>query len=296
MKHKQEKIGEVYAFLVLAVHSIWPAAVHYGASELPQLQFLATMFLAGAVLFLVTTLWRGELHQLWNKRIVGWLLLYTLPFMTLPYAIMVYATRFSSAINTALLIQTEAIFAAILGALLLGERISWRRGLGIFFIFVASVAILYDGSFSFGWADLSLALLPALFVCANIIAKKLQTEGLSWSPLLLFRSVVGGLTLLGIVYFFEGFEPVSAGNWLFMLTVGLGVFGLGKILWQLALGRLDVSKVTAIIMVQPLFSVGIAYLWLAEVPSLYQWIGVILSGFGVIFLMKTHSKQWVELD
>lgn len=295
-KHKEERFGEVIMIIEVVLHAIWPVAAHYGASQMPQLQFLAAIFLISAVCFTATTLWRKEFHVFFNARIFAWLVIYSLPFMMLPYGIIVFATRYSDAINTTMLTQSEAIFAAIFGALILKESVSINKGLGIFFILLANVAILYSGSLSFSPSNLALVLAPALFVFGNMIAKKLQREGVGWSPLLMFRNWLGGLVLLGTTFLLGGVDPISSQLWWFIFVVAVGLFVFNKILWQVSLVRLDVSKLTALGCTYPFVSVLVAYLWLGETPGPYQWLGILLTGVGVLFLLNTRSKQWVEMD
>ena len=295
-KNKEERWGELVMMVEVFLHAIWPVGAHYGATMLPQIQFLAIVLLLSAILFLFTTWRRREFKQLLNKKVLLWLSAYTLFFTTLPYLIIVYATKFSSAINTTLLTQSEAIFAGLLGFFILGEKLSRNKILGISFILLANVAILYDGTPSLDLASVALMLAPLLFVFANMIAKKLQREGLNWSPLLLFRMLVGGVTLAFLSYFVEGYQAIDPNLWPFLLFFSFFVFGVAKILWQIALHRLDLSKVTALGMAYPFMSIVIAYFWLGEVPNSYQWFGVLLTALGVAFLLRTKSKQWVEFD
>ncbi len=295
-KNKEERLGELIIMIEVFMHSLWPVGAHYGATQMPQIQFLGLIFLISSGLFLFTTWRRREFSQLWKLKNLLWLSAYTLFFMTLPYLLIVYATRFSSAINTTLLTQSEAIFAAILGFFILGEDLSRNKVLGISFILLANAVILYNGEALIDPANLVLALAPFLFVFGNMIAKKLQGEGVGWSPLLLFRTVAGGACLLVLSYFVEGAQPIEPRLWPFLILFSFFIMGVSKILWQLALHRLDVSKVTGLGMIYPFMSLIIAYFWLGEIPNEYQWIGVLFTAIGVGLLMKTRSKQWVELD
>lgn len=291
-KHSQEKLGEIFIGLQILLNAFLPIGAHYGATQMPQIQFLAYVTLLSSVLCLGISLYRRELKNLWDKKIAIKLFAYTLLTAVFPYGIIVYATKYSSAIETTLLTQSEIIFAAIFAWIFLKERMSKNKLLGIFTILLANILILYGGKLSFGTANLALFFAPILFVFGNSIAKNLQKEGISWSLILSFRMLIGGLILLMFAQVIEGLQVPSKELWPFLILFTFFAFGLAKILWQLALHRLDLSKVTALGVGSPAISLLIAFLWLGEIPSTNQWLGIILICIGTIFLLKTHSKQW----
>jgi drug/metabolite transporter (DMT)-like permease len=210
--------------------------------------------------------------------------------------IIVYATRYSSAIETTLLLQSEVIFAALFAWGFLKEEISKNKLYGIFFSLFANILILYNGGVEFKWANLALFFAPFFFVLANSIAKNLQKEDLSWSLILSFRMTIGGILLLIFAHLLEGLEAPPTRLLPFLFCFAFFVFGVGKILWQMALHRLDLFKVTALGLGTPAVSLLLAFLWLGETPSNVQWLGILLACIGTIFLLKTRSKQWGELD
>jgi len=293
-KHEQEKIGEILVGLLLVIQAFAPVGMHYGATQMPQIQFLAYVTILSSVLFIGISLYRREFKNLWNKTVILRLSAYAFLSTVLSYGIIIYATRYSTAIETTLLTQSEIIFAAIFAWTILKERMSRNKLLGIFAILIANILILYGGKLSFSMANLALFFAPVFFVFGNVISKNLQKEGISWSLILAFRMFVGGLALLIIAYFTEGLQLPPTGLWPFILFFTFSAFGVEKILWQMALHRLDLSKITAIGIGSPAVSLLIAFLWLGEIPSGNQWIGILLVCIGTVFLLKTHSKQWEE--
>jgi len=294
IKHKEEKKGEFYIIIEVVLHAFFPVAAKFGTSHIAPIQLLAYVTLISSLMFTVITFKNKQFNQLLNKRVAGWLLLYTLSLAVIPYGIIFYATQFTSAINTALLTQSEAIFAAILAWLILKEKIQFKKAMGIFLILFANIVVLYDGNLALNMADIAMFIAPLSFVFGNMIAKKLQAEGIGWSPILLFRTVIGGIILLIAAHFMEGLQIPSSNLWLYLIFFSFFVQGLAKICWQIALHRMDVSKATAIGMTYPVISVAIAYFWLQEVPSAYQWLGVVFTAIGIVLLMKTTSKQWTD--
>lgn len=295
-KHKQEIIGEIAVFVTIVMYAFWPIGATFGAKALPQIQFLAYTTLIGSILFFFTTFLKKEFHYLKKAKNIGWLLLYTILISVLPYGVMTYAARYTSAIDISLLVQTEAVFAAIVGWVILKEHIQVSKFFGILAIVAANVLLLYKGGAQISVANLVIAVAPVSFVFANLVAKKLQSEGLGWSPLLLFRSVTGGLIILLIAAQVEGLQVPPMNLWLFIFFFGFFLFGLEKIFWQMALHRMDMSKSGALIGATPVFTFVLSYLILDEAPERYQWAALVLTMIGVLLVLRTTSKQWSKTN
>lgn len=294
-KHREERIGELFGLLTVLMYAFWPIGTNFIAKQMPPIQFLAYITLLGALPVLFATGYFKQFKQLMSVKTAGWLLLYTLLIAVIPYGIITYASQFTTAIDTAFLTQTEGIFAAIMGYLIFKEHISIKKLAGIGFILLANVVLLYEGV-ELNEANLAIALSPIGFVLANVIAKRLQKDGLGWAPILLFRSSVGGGILLLVASQFEVLAVPPEHLWLPILLMGLVIFGLQKICWQVSLHRMDLSKATAIVNTMPVLSFFLAYLLLDEVPTHTQWVAFALMVVGVIFILRLHSKQWIELE
>lgn len=291
MKHKQEKLGELALIGEILTHAFFPIMANVGAKQLPQIQFLAYITLISLPLFLATQILRKKTHELHIKKYWPQLIAYTFLIAVIPYGIIVYATRFTSSINTVLFSQSEILFAALFSAIFWGESIKGKRLIGILLVLAANVLILYNGKLSINPADLAIFLAPAMFVVGNRIAKKLS-DHIDWSTILVFRGILGSTVLLLVAQAVEGLTMPDKSLWLFLVFMGIIAFGIPKIFWQIALKRMDISKVSAIGMSHPAISLFIAYIWLAEIPSSYQWGGILVMGLGIYFIVQTNSKQY----
>ena len=293
MKHIEEKKAEVYASIKIALEGFIPVGAYYGTQLMPQIEFLAIITLLSAFLFFVAAWHRKELKYALPKKYLGSFFAYTILVAVIPYGIIFYATKYSTAIDTALLLQTEAIFAAVLGWYVLKEKITRNRVLGLTLILCADAAILYRGRIELSIANIAIATAPLLFVFGNLIVKRLHNDGVKWAPVLLFRQLVGGIILLAISLLFEPVIFPSFNLWLFLIPFGVLGFGVSKLFWQLALQRMDVSKLTALLAVTPIISAAISYAWLGEVPTTIQSFAIVLTVIGVGFLLNTTSTQWI---
>lgn len=294
MKHAEEKKGELYASIKIALEGFIPVGAYYGTQLMPQIEFLAIITLLSGFLFFVAAWYRKELKYALPKKYLGSFFAYTILVAVIPYGIIFYATKYSTAIDTALLLQTEAIFAAVLGWYVLKEKITRNRVLGLTLILCADAAILYKGRIELSVANIAIATAPVLFVFGNLIVKRLHNDGVMWAPVLLFRQLVGGIILLAISFLFEPVVFPSLKLWLFLLPFGIIGFGVSKLFWQIALQRMDVSKLTALLAITPIISAAISFAWLGEIPTVIQSFAITLTVLGVGFLLNTTSKQWTS--
>lgn len=295
-KSKEEKIGEFAAIGHMILDGFWPVGAAYGTQVLniPPVELLGLATFISSLFFLAITIKKKQTKQLFSWNIIKGCSLYTAG-MLLPYATIFYAAKFNSAMTTALLTQSEIIFAALVGWLLLKEKVQATRLLGISSILATNLVVLYDGDLSINPSSLVLLLVPVVFVFANAVAKKLQAGGLSYAPLLLFRGAVGGSALLVLSAALENPIVPPTNQWLFLLGFGVLAFGIPKALWQVGLNKIDLSKLTAIGFSYPAFSFIFAYFWLGEIPTVYQILALALSFCGVFFLMKSSSRNLAEL-
>ncbi len=294
VKHREEKLGEWFGLATVLMYAFWPIGANFIAKQMPPIQFLAYITLLGAVPMFFSTIYLKQFKQLFHAKTLVNLLVYTILLAVIPYVIITYATQFTSAINTGFLTQTEGVYGLILGWLIFKESIDRNKALGFGFIFLANALLIYNGGVELNWANVAIAIAPVSFVVGNVIAKKLQKERVGWAPLLFFRNFVGGLIILLMAVPAEEIALPPAHLIWPILLLGLTVFGLEKIFWQLTLHRMDLSKATAIVITAPVFTFFLAYLLLGEVPDLYQWLAFIFTVVGMVFIMRTHSKQWIQ--
>jgi len=295
-RDRDEKIGELAAVGHMALNGFWPVGAAYGTQilQIPPIQLLGLATFISSLFFLGLTLKKGKFRQLLNRKVLKGCAAYT-ALLLVPYIAMFYAAKTNSGINIALFTQSEVIFAALIGWLFLKERLQTTRVVGVLCILLANLVVLYNGNLLFNPASLILIFAPVLFVFGNALSKRLQAEGLSYAPLLLFRGAVGGACLLLLSFLVEDFQSPPSSSWVFLFLFGFLAFGLPKALWQIALSKIDLSKTTAIGESYPAFSFILAYFWLNEIPSLYQWLGLLISFAGIYFLVKSSSRTLGEL-
>jgi drug/metabolite transporter (DMT)-like permease len=203
----------------------------------------------------------------------------------LPMICIILGTRLTSGINTALLLQTELIFAYVICSVFFGERMKPRRLMGSGLILLGTLLILFQGGLRFAPGDLLIILGVSFYPWGNMCAKWLLRT-LDPVEVLFLRSFFGGVVLLLLSLWFEGTVAVtltSRALWL-IFAYGIVVLVFSKICWYRGLARLSLLKATSLMMATPAMGVLFAAFFLQEVPSLFQVAGLVTTVMGLVLL------------
>jgi O-acetylserine/cysteine efflux transporter len=163
----QLAIRPLHLLLFLMTVTIWGFSfivTKWGVQEMPPIFFVGLRFLLVA-LILVPFVPRPRGH--W-KRIVQ----ISVTLGLLHFSCMFVALVRTPAGTTALLAQLQVPFAALLAALFLGDRLGWRRALGMALAFAGAGVVLGAPSFASPWWSDLLAVLAGLFWAISAVQIK----------------------------------------------------------------------------------------------------------------------------
>jgi drug/metabolite transporter (DMT)-like permease len=202
-----------------------------------------------------------------------------------------------SAIETALCVQTEPIYALIGTRLALGYRIPKRRIAAVTAI-AAGIALAIGTAPVSGWLGLGFLLAtPLAWQSSHWVALRWLDE---FHPMQLSaaRYVYGSLVLLALWLAVDGARalPPTADLGGFLPIVALQGMVLsfgGTLAWYAAVKRLDLARATAIIVPSaPIVSLVVSYLVLGEQVTLRQACGFALTAAGVLtFALNPSVKR-----
>lgn len=290
---KKERIGEMFLIGYIAVFSLFPIVANYATREMPPIMFAGISNIVAAITIFSYLALSGKLGTLFNKKAFPYILGVTLFGIIIPFVLIFTGTSKTSGINTTLLLQTEILFTYIFCWLFFKEKITRRKLIGGLTILLGAVAILYNGSFKLNYGDFLVIAGVVSYPFANRYSKK-ALELTNPSVIIAIRSIIGGIVLILISFMFERYNvsPVQIvkNYWLIILFNGACMLGAAKFLWFAGLKRLDVSKAVSISIAEPAFGLIYAYIFLHEVPSAYQFAGVVIIIFG-LYLLTLYKRQ-----
>lgn len=290
----QERLGLLFAALCAANGAFVPAVAKL-TTDRGDSFFVATATTVFAGLFAALVLaGRGDLGFLVRRDTGPRLFVVGTLGTACAFLLFFYGARRTTAIEAVLCLQTEPAYSLLLSWIFLGHRPTLRRvtAIGVLLVGIALAVGGRGVSPSAGvWA---LLLTPLCWQLSHLVVLRRLT---TVSPHVLTgaRYVNGGF-LLALIWLASGGaatlpSPAELGSLLPLLALqGIVLFYVGTLLWYQAITRLDLARSTAIVVPSiPVLSLGASFVLLGEIPTAYQWAGLLLTAAGVTaFVTAPH--------
>ena len=269
-------------------------AAKYGLAHFPPLFFTGMRFaLLLVLLFPLLKIVLGEMRRV---------LLVGLVLGVVHFSLMFYGLAMSSDVSSvALANQLYVPFSTVLAVLFLGERIRWRRTLGLIVAFSGVVVIGFDPVVFDNLLSLLLVAGAALAIAvANIFISQMRGR-VSPMNLQAWIALVAAPSLLLLSLLFESgqWQAVTSADWLLWLTpiystLGASIIGHGAVAFLL--GRYPVSTVTPLMLLTPLFAVIFGLTLWGDEPTPQLMLGGVLTliGVGIIVLRSSQRLRQAE--
>jgi len=201
--------------------------------------------------------------------------------------------------TAALLIQLEVPFAILLAAVVLGDKLTIRQGVGVSLAFCGAILIV-------GEPKLANNMRYVLMVIGG---------GFAWSLgqiMIKIMGVSGGFSLISSVAVFaapqlfiasyllednqiDQITTASPAAWAAVVYLGMVMTALGYAMWYRLLGLYDVNMVMPFLLLLPVASVIGGYLFLDEILTTKIAIGGLLALAGVA-IITVRIKQSTPIE
>jgi drug/metabolite transporter (DMT)-like permease len=218
-----------------------------------------------------------------------WLLLFTLSSFLAIWLFWAGIKKIDPSLG-AFLNRSEVMIAILMGIIFLGERFNRLETLGAILsiggivIMRLSLRVEYTegfwlvlaGSFFFGMTEFFSK--KTVRYAPPIIAVYLRN---------LMMSIMYWLILAGGDFNFEGLEKVWPG------VLALGIFGpiLSRMIYMMALKRLELSKVAVISQTQPVYVIFLALIFLQQLPTFREIVGGLFLLIGCLIMVLGRSRH-----
>lgn len=283
--------------LAVFVTFLWSTSwvlIKLGLEEIPALGFaglrytVAFFFLASAVLFSATR--REELRSLdrWD-----WLRLSLLGAVLYSVAqgAQFAALELLPAVTLSLVLSVTPAAVALLGASVLGERLTRRQWVGLWCFLLGAVVYFLPQRGSFEIIGLSIAVL-GLFSnsLASILGRTVNRRG-DLHPLLVtvVSMGVGSLLLLAVGIFVEGVPELDLSGWTIVLWLAIVNTALAFTVWNHTLQSLTAIESTLINNTMLIQIAVLAWLFLGEPISAREGVGLVLATFGIVVVQLARA-------
>lgn len=292
MFKNSEQNGVYLAILSSLLWGIFLVLINSGVKSVSPLFFAGFCTLIASAFIFIYCFWHKQLGELKKKGIIKNILAITFFIVVIPYILLFTGARLTSSMNTSVLTLSEIIFTIIFTHFI-GEKTTKLKLIGAGSIFLGAFIILYNGSGEIKIGDILIFFSTITYPLGNFYTKKALNK-LSPAIIIFIRSLLGGLFLIFLSFIFESKSNIFLminDHWLFLLLSGIIFMGLGKILAQEAMKRLDISKTISLFMTFPLFSLIFIIFFKHEAVSASQWLGIIIMMIGVYYSIKRKSTD-----
>ncbi len=294
MTRRNERLGLLFAGLCAANGAFVPAFAKLTTNAADPV-FVATITtLFGALLAAPVLVARREIGVFLRRGTGSLLLLIGALGTTLAFILFFSGAHRSTAIDTVICLQSEPAYSLLAAWIFLGHRPTRRRIIAIG-VLLAGI-ILAVGGREFGsssgvWLVLAT---PLCWQASHLVVLR-GLDDISPSILTGARYVHGGL-LLALYWLATGgaaqLPTAAALTYVLPLLAiqGLVLSYVGTLLWYQAITRIDLARATAIVVPSiPVLSLGATFILLGEIPSISQWLGLVLTASGVVaFVTAPH--------
>jgi drug/metabolite transporter (DMT)-like permease len=257
------------------------------------------------ILALWAVLWFSERDLRFPLRQVPYLIGFSLLMVTVYQVLFALAIKWASAGESALLISTAPIFAALTAAILRWEHLTRRTAVGIALGFAGIFAVIYGGQglahlppthVKGCWVMLAAAIMWAWYA---VLARPLLAQN---SPLKVtaYCHTVGGIPLIalglpevmrvtpGLIARMSDPSAVANVLWVFFGIVFYAWFSgaYAFTLWYRAVQRLGAGRTMMFQYCVPVVGLAAAIVVRSEWPGALQWVGVGLTLAGVFIAAR----------
>jgi drug/metabolite transporter (DMT)-like permease len=206
-----------------------------------------------------------------------------------------YALRMTSAVHTGWLIGVIPLWSAVLSAVILRERFGTIKILGLIGGFAGVLLVITRGELSSSVLSLPSTRGDLLILVSTINWAVYSTLGHPTIRRLGPRRATSGAMLFGALMLMP-FFIASAGwrelprltsiGWTAVLFLGIGCSGLGYLFWYGALEKVEVSRVAALLYLEPIVTFATA------VALLHEQVSMVAVAGGVLVLASVLATQY----
>lgn len=201
----------------------------------------------------------------------------------------------ATASSAAVVSQLGVPITTILSVLMLGERIRWRRGLGIALAFGGAMLVIVDPA-GFEISGGLLYVLACAFVASLGAVLIKQMKGVKPLTFQAWVALVSAPPLLAATALFETgqLEAVRAAGWPFLAAMAFAVLVVSLFahtMFYHLIGKYEANLLSPLTLMAPLMSIGIGVAFLGESFDLRMAIGTLVALSGVLLIALRSNTR-----
>ncbi|OXM82737.1 DMT family transporter [Paenibacillus rigui] len=210
----------------------------------------------------------------------------------------------TTATNASLILGLNPLTTALLAALFVGEKMTWRLFLGIMAGFSGVVIVVLSGSSDAaiemsGWGDLIMLLSMLAYVVGGLLIKAISGTSIPTLVITAYSTLIGGV-MLNIGAFFQygpsAYSQIhfNALGWIVMLMSAWIASSLGTLGWNHGIKLLGANRTAMFINGMPFASMVGAVLFLHEHIRWIHLLAFVLTTVGIVIGTKPKRPAAVQ--
>jgi O-acetylserine/cysteine efflux transporter len=276
--------------LLIGVNAIWGinlVAAKLGIREFPPIFFAATRFTVLTIVLLpALRLFRGQMRTLLQAAAFSG---------ALGFALMYLGFKLTDDISSmAIATQLGVPFSTLLSMWLLGERIRWRRKLGLAFSFLGVVIVSFDPRALDHVFGLSLVVASQLAVALGTIHIKRLREINAWQ-LQAWLGIVSAPSLFLISFIVESGQGHAVANatwvgWCSLLFTAIASSLVAHTMMFHLIAKYPVTSVAPVNVLSPIFSILCGVAWFEDRLTARVLLGGGIALAGVVIVAMRERR------
>lgn len=215
-------------------------------------------------------------------------------FLALHFATWITSLSYTTVASSTVLVSMHPIIILIIKWLYYKKKISYKIGISVFVTFLGSAVISYTGFGVLASGVLlgnTLAFAGAIAVSFYILIGEKVRKEISVNSYTFIVYLMSSFFLL--VFVMIGKRPLIGfplKQWILFLALAVFCNLLGHSIFNWALGYLDSSLVSIIIISEPIFASIWAIFIFTEIPQVKEIVGGLLIISGIVYYIRTEKR------
>jgi drug/metabolite transporter (DMT)-like permease len=273
-------------------------AAKIGLKYVPPITLVWMRFSVGLVILGLAV---GLRHQFSLPKPKDWLYFAMLGFLGITFHQWLQSTGLvtSQATTSAWIVASMPIFIAILGWLVLKEKLSWLHALGILLaafgvllvVTHGNIGAMVSGKFGSPGDILMLISAPNWAIFTILSRRGLKTYP---AALMMFFVMAFGWLFSSVLFVdgrgWESIRNIAVDGWLAIGFLGIFCSGVAYIFWYDALKVLPAAQVGTFLYIEPVVTVIVSFFLLSEKITLASVLGGVVILFGVWLVNRARPS------
>jgi len=282
----KEREGELLMIGLTVLEAWFPILSIVAMSYVGALHTYMYSLMIALVFYVVIMYKRKRFVELKNRAAYKDLLLTSFLITTI-FVLIFIGMRYTTAGNMAVIVFLQVLFSYLYFNVWGKEKMHGIHLLGAIIMGVGALIILIPANFVFNKGDWLILLSTALAPTLNLYQKRAR-QYCSAETILGVRTIVGLPFVALLAYFLE--PAVSVENFMlafpYLFIIATAVFVASKVMWIEALNRISITKLSAMLAILPVMTLFFAYLYLDEIPTTAQIVGIVPVIIGGYLITK----------